>query len=49
MLRRVCGEALFLTKQKLLKVDMKVLMLHGVNHNMFGKRDPKQYGTITLD
>src|SRR5450830_93799 len=27
---------------------MKVLMLHGVNHNMFGKRDPKQYGTITL-
>ena len=25
-----------------------VLMLHGVNHNMFGKRDPKQYGTITL-
>jgi 3-dehydroquinate dehydratase II len=26
----------------------KVLMLHGVNHNMFGKRDPVQYGTITL-
>lgn len=26
-----------------------VLYLHGVNHNMFGKRDPKQYGTITLD
>ena len=25
-----------------------VLMLHGVNHNMFGKRDPKQYGTISL-
>ena len=25
------------------------LMLHGVNHNIFGKRDPKQYGTITLD
>jgi len=25
------------------------LMLHGVNHNMFGKRDPKQYGTITLE
>ncbi len=24
------------------------LMLHGINHNMFGKRDPKQYGTITL-
>ena len=24
-------------------------MLHGVNHNMFGKRDPAQYGTITLD
>ena len=27
---------------------MKVLMLHGVNHNMFGKRDPKQYGSATL-
>ena len=26
----------------------KFLMLHGINHNMFGKRDPKQYGTITL-
>jgi len=26
----------------------KILMLHGVNHDMFGKRDPKQYGTITL-
>lgn len=24
-------------------------MLHGVNHNMFGKRDPKQYGTVTLE
>lgn len=28
---------------------MNVLMLHGINHNMFGKRDPKVYGTITLD
>ncbi|QHE77058.1 type II 3-dehydroquinate dehydratase [Hydrogenophaga sp. PBL-H3] len=28
---------------------MNVLMLHGINLNMFGKRDPKQYGTITLD
>ena len=28
---------------------MKFLMLHGINHNMFGKRDPKQYGTITLE
>jgi 3-dehydroquinate dehydratase-2 len=27
----------------------RVLMLHGINHNMFGKRDPKQYGTITLE
>jgi len=27
---------------------MNVLMLHGINHDMFGKRDPKQYGTITL-
>lgn len=26
----------------------KVMLLHGVNHDMFGKRDPKQYGTITL-
>lgn len=26
----------------------KILILHGVNLNMFGKRDPKQYGTITL-
>jgi 3-dehydroquinate dehydratase-2 len=26
----------------------KVLMLHGINHNMFGKRDPGQYGTVTL-
>ena len=24
------------------------LMLHGINHDMFGKRDPKQYGTISL-
>lgn len=27
---------------------MKILMLHGINHNMFGMRDPKQYGTATL-
>jgi 3-dehydroquinate dehydratase-2 len=26
----------------------RILMLHGINHDMFGKRDPKQYGTITL-
>jgi 3-dehydroquinate dehydratase-2 len=26
----------------------KILMLHGINHNMFGKRDPIQYGTVTL-
>jgi 3-dehydroquinate dehydratase-2 len=31
------------------ETSMKVLMLHGINHNMFGKRDPAQYGTITLD
>lgn len=27
---------------------MKVLVLHGVNLNMFGRRDPGMYGTITL-
>ena len=27
----------------------KIVMLHGINHNMFGKRDPKQYGTVTLE
>jgi 3-dehydroquinate dehydratase-2 len=26
-----------------------ILFLHGVNHDMFGKRDPAQYGTVTLD
>ncbi|HVF63960.1 MAG TPA: type II 3-dehydroquinate dehydratase [Casimicrobiaceae bacterium] len=28
---------------------MKIVVLHGINLNMFGKRDPKQYGTATLD
>ena len=28
---------------------MKILVLHGINLDMFGKRDPAQYGTATLD
>jgi len=28
---------------------LNILMLHGINHDMFGKRDPAQYGTMTLD
>jgi 3-dehydroquinate dehydratase-2 len=27
---------------------MKFLVLHGINLNMFGKRDPSTYGTATL-
>jgi len=28
---------------------MKILILNGINLNMFGKRDPKHYGTETLE
>lgn len=27
---------------------MKILIIHGVNLNMFGKRDPKVYGRVTI-
>jgi len=26
----------------------KILLLHGINHAMFGKRDPTHYGSFTL-
>jgi 3-dehydroquinate dehydratase-2 len=45
--RRSTAAAAFpLAAQK--EFPMKILMLHGINHNMFGRRDPRQYGTTTL-
>jgi len=28
---------------------LKILLIHGPNLNLLGKRDPKHYGTMTLD
>ena len=28
---------------------MHILMLHGIYHNLFGRRDTAQYGSVTLD
>ena len=39
----------FTSIDRVTEIQMKtVLMRHGINQHLFSKRDPVQYGTITL-